>query len=269
MVPREAARILEAMRTTLLSALVTGLSLLPLAPAAADVHITISDGFVSVDAKDATVRQILTEWARVGQTRVVNAERIAGAPVSLRLVRVPEAQALDILLRSVSGYLAAPRAVPIDNASQFDRILVMPTSTPPRVTAAAATPVQAAAAPFQPPQMPNAMDEVEMEDAGVPPPGLPAQRGPVFPQFPNPMNGAPSGPPGSFPQRSPAFPQTGSPFPIPNGGPAQTVNPNQPFPTGTVPGAAPGGVVMPPGVSTPGMVAPAPQSGPGAPPEPQ
>lgn len=260
------------MRTTLLLALVTGLSLMPLARASADVRITISDGLVSVDAKDATVRQILVEWARVGQTRVVNAERIAGAPVSLRLVRVPEAQALDILLRSVSGYLAAPRPVPIENASQFDRILVMPTSAPPRTAVAA--PVQAAAPPpaFQPPPGANPMDEIEMEDAGVQPPGLPVQRGPVFPAFPNPVNGAPPGSPGSnFPTRGPAFPQAGNAFPIPNSGPPPTASPNQPFPTGgqmPVGSAVPGGFVMPPGVSTPGMVAPVPQPGQGTP-EPQ
>lgn len=250
------------MRTTLLSALVTGLSLVPLASASADVRITISDGFVSVEAKDATVRQILTEWARVGQTRVVNAERIAGAPLSLRLVRVPEAQALDILLRSVSGYMAAPRAVPIDNASQFDRILVMPTSTPPR--AAAAAPVQAAAPPFQPPQVPNPIDDIEMEDPGGPAPGGPPQRGPVFPQFPNPVNGGPAGSPGNFQQRVPPFPQGGSPFPNPNSGTPQTVSPNLPFPgNGPGPGGAgaPGNFIVPPGVSTPGMVAPTPQPG--------
>lgn len=249
------------MRTTLLSALVTGLSLLPLAHASADVRITISDGFVSVDAKDATVRQILAEWARVGQTRVVNAERIVGAPVSLRLVRVPEAQALDILLRSVSGYMAAPRAVPVENASQFDRILVMPTSAPPR--AAAAAPLQAAAPPFQSPQVPNPIDDIEMDDPGGPPQGIPAQRGPVFPQFPNPVNGGPPGGPGGFPQRGPAFPQGGTPFPNPNSGQPQTVSPNQPFPPSSPGsgGAVPGGFVMPPGVATPGMVAPTPQPG--------
>lgn len=259
------------MRTTLLFALVAGLSLAPVGHASADVRITISDGFVSVDAKDATVRQILAEWARVGQTRVVNAERITGAPLSLRLVRVPEAQALDILLRSVSGYLAAPRAVPVDNASQFDRILVMPTSTPPRASAAA--PAQAAALPpFQPPPLPNPNDDLDMEDAGVQPATMPAQRGPVFPQFPNPVNGAgPPGGPGGFPQRGPALPPSGGPFPNANFGPVQSANPNAPFPAGgIVPGgsAVPGGVVMPPGVSTPGMVAPVPQ--PGQPPiEPQ
>src|SRR3954470_16937819 len=61
-------------------------------PAAADVPVTIENGTVSVSGTDATTRQILTEWARVGQTRIINVERVAGAPVSLELMHVPEAQ---------------------------------------------------------------------------------------------------------------------------------------------------------------------------------
>ena len=38
-------------------------------PSFADVRVTMQDGKVSVVAKDATLRQILTEWARVGQTK--------------------------------------------------------------------------------------------------------------------------------------------------------------------------------------------------------
>ena len=77
--------------------------------ARAQVRVSMHDGRVSVVAHDATVRQILAEWARVGQTRFVNADRVPGGPVSIELTDVPEEQALDILLRSVSGYVAAPR----------------------------------------------------------------------------------------------------------------------------------------------------------------
>jgi hypothetical protein len=75
----------------------------------ADVTVTMHDGRVTIVAKDATVRQILTEWARVGQTKIVNVERIPGGPMTLELTNVPEQQALDLLLRSVSGYMTAPR----------------------------------------------------------------------------------------------------------------------------------------------------------------
>src|SRR5947207_3696553 len=88
----------------------------------AEVHVTMQEGRVSIVAKDATVRQILTEWARVGQTKIVNVERIPGGPMTLELTNMPEQQALDLLLRSVSGFMAAPRAATVANLSQFDRI---------------------------------------------------------------------------------------------------------------------------------------------------
>src|SRR5689334_25363101 len=98
-------------------------SLLVAATASAEVQISIQNGRVTLKAKDATLRQIMQEWARVGQTRIVNVERIPGGPIQvIELNNVPEAEALEILLRSISGYIAAPRAVPTANAqSQFDR----------------------------------------------------------------------------------------------------------------------------------------------------
>src|SRR5947199_273211 len=95
--------------------------------ASADVRLTIQDGRVSLVAKDATLRQILAEWARVGQTKIVNAERVPGGPVTLQLTNVPEEQALATLLRSLTGYVAAPRPTDAGNLSQFDRIVVVPT----------------------------------------------------------------------------------------------------------------------------------------------
>src|SRR5919204_4071305 len=96
----------------------------------ADVQLSLQDGRVTLVAKDATVRQILTEWARIGQTKIVNVERIPGGPVTLELTNVPEQEALDVLLRSLSGYMAAPRAVRAEGLSHFDRIVVMPTTAP-------------------------------------------------------------------------------------------------------------------------------------------
>src|SRR5262250_3627806 len=92
-----------------LRALVTIGALSIASTASADVQVTMHNGQVSIVAKDATLRQIMTEWARVGQTKVVNVERIPGGPLTLELRDIPEAQALDMLLRSVSCYMAAPR----------------------------------------------------------------------------------------------------------------------------------------------------------------
>ena len=54
------------MRLNIPAALVAAVVLMPHA-ALAGVTVTIANGNVSVSAQDATIRQILTEWARVGR----------------------------------------------------------------------------------------------------------------------------------------------------------------------------------------------------------
>jgi hypothetical protein len=109
----------------------------------AGLKMSIQDGLVSIDAQDVTVRQILTEWARVGQTQIINVERITGGPITLKLENVPEKQALDIILRTIPGYVAVPRSVLAADASMYDRILIMATTT-----AVAAPRPQPSAPPF-------------------------------------------------------------------------------------------------------------------------
>jgi hypothetical protein len=126
--------------------------LLAAQPAFADLRLTLKDGRVSIVAKDVTVRQILTEWMRVGQTKIVNVDRIPGGPVTLELNNVTETQALDVLLRPLSGYIAAPRAVAAANLSDFDRIIVMPslaTARPALAANAAPAPASASAPVYQ------------------------------------------------------------------------------------------------------------------------
>lgn len=107
---------------------------------AAGLTLSIEDGLVTLEAQDVTVRQILTEWARVGKTQIINVERITGGPITLKLEQVPEKQALDIILRSIPGYMALPRVTLIAGASVYDRILIMATTT----AVAAARPQQPA-----------------------------------------------------------------------------------------------------------------------------
>jgi hypothetical protein len=106
---------------------------------AAGLKLTIHDGRVSLDAQDVTVRQILAEWARVGRTRIVNLERVSSGQVTLRFEGLPEDQALDIILRTVPGFMAAPRAAAVSDASMYDRIMILPTTT----AVAAVTPPRA------------------------------------------------------------------------------------------------------------------------------
>jgi hypothetical protein len=157
--------------------------------AGAEVKLTIKDGQVFLMAKDATVRQILETWARVGQTKIVNIEKIPGGPISLQLEGVSERTALEVVLRSVSGYVAAPRPIAVPDASAFDRIMVMPTSVaPPPLPVQAARPGAAPNFP-QPVQQPQPFedDDQQTDDdapAVAPPPG----RAPVFAPFNQPQN---------------------------------------------------------------------------------
>ncbi len=172
--------------------------------ASAEVQLTIQNGRVSLVAKDATVRQILTEWARVGDTKIVNIERVPGGPVTLELTNVPEAQALDVVLRSLSGYIAAPRPVEAANLSRFDRIILMPTlaaARPP--TPASPTPVFQQNPQFPPPQPADDDDERPAPNVPV---AVPGQRGPVFNTFPQPQTGNPQPVPPTQPGAPPQVP---------------------------------------------------------------
>jgi hypothetical protein len=242
------------------------------APAGADVQLRIENGQVSLKATNATVRDILAEWARVGQTRIINGERMPGGPITIELNGVSEEQALEIILRSAAGYVTAPRASTLVNASRYDRILVMPTSSPTRP----GTP------PPQPAQFPQAGQ-----------PQFPGQFQPQFPpQVPQqvPAQVPPQGPaqfqggqfPPQFPPQRPVNDDDAdvqdNPAPnvvLPNQGSPVFGNPTmQQPPGGRVPATRPPAGQPPAGVSTPGMVVPAPPQQqvppgtfPGAPPQ--
>jgi hypothetical protein len=222
------------------------IGLLPASSTYADVQITIQNGRVSLVAKDATLPQILAEWSRVGQTTIVNAERVPGGPITIELTNVPEEQALDVLLRSVSGYMAAPRSQDVANLSRFDRIIVMPTSTPPRATAVTPTPPPSfAQQSFVPPAPPAANNEEEDERPGS------QQRPPVFNPFPQPQLANPQGAPVTFPGAV----NSAGPNQMPVAVPSQVFGVQ---PTGQAPGAGVyTGVPTTPygGVAVPGMVA--------------
>jgi hypothetical protein len=123
------------------------------------------------------------------------------------------------------------------DASQFDAIIVMPTTAPPPSRTAAST----APAPFAPPSGFPVIDD----DQGPPGPGQPP-RGPIFSTFPQPQVGAPQQRP-NLPAVRPGIPQ-----PLPDQGPQQ-VQPPIVFPQPAAPAsqpAAPFGAV-----SAPGMIA--------------
>jgi hypothetical protein len=219
------------------------------APAAgAGVTLVIRDGLVSLDAQDATIRQILTEWARVGRTQVVNLERIAAVPTTLQFENVPEKQALEIILRSVPGYVAAPRATVVQGGSMYDRILIMATTTQ-----VAARPQPAPPPPGLPGFTPG-VTQLRAQPVGVmPEPGAEPPDPRTDPAIAAAAAAGLVAIPGAAP---PTFsPTVAAPTTTGTSAPAATTAPNNPF--------APTGVARP-GLPTP----PAPANAPLMPPRP-
>jgi hypothetical protein len=212
---------------------------------AGELNLTIANGRVTLIAHDVTVRQILDEWARVGQTKIVNGDKLLGAPLTIELRDVPEATALETVLRSAAGYVVAPRMAGSIGASFYDRIMILPTSRPPAVTAAPPTPQ------LNRPPPPQTMPVVENDDdpAPVAPPPVASPAGQPFPG-PAPQPGAQQ--PGTQGQQPgtqgpvTTLPRPGMLPPVP-AGPTNPYQPNQPGTkppgggTTQQPGARPGG----------------------------
>jgi hypothetical protein len=213
------------------AALIGAFSVVP--AAAQELKLSMANGRVTLVARDVPVRQILAEWARIGDTRIVNGDKLMGPPVTLEIVDYPEGRALDLVLRQAAGYMAAPRPANSPGASLYDRILILPTSRPPAVTAVATPPTYNRN--FMPQPMPQPVeddDRGEPSDQGpVPPPGMVPQGSP-FPGQP-PLPGAQPG----TPQQQPVFtaPRPGMLPPAPQPG-----VPNPYAPPGTRPQVPPG-----------------------------
>ncbi len=165
----------------MIRAAVTVLALFAALPASAQqLSLDIRDGLVTLQATNVPVRQVLAEWARVGGTRVVGGDRVTGAPLTLSLEGVPEAKALDIVLRGAAGYVAAARSVPGSGRSAYDRIMVLATSTPP---AAGASPAASAGGRAMPRAFgaPPAVEPPDTADYDVGEPEPAAEMPPVNP----------------------------------------------------------------------------------------
>ncbi len=219
--------------------------------AAQGLKVEFHDGRVTVDATAVPVRVILTEWGKVGGTKIVGADRISGAPLTVKLVNVTEAQALETILRSVAGYMAAPRSTGVGQ-SKYDRIMVMATTTAPAPPVAANARAQQPSNAFngtqrfvppnrQRPEQPEIEEVAEEPDDNPPSP-------PVF-TFPQPGQGAAT--PGQF-QNAPVNqgmitvnPSNGAP-------PSVTINPPAAAPAGPIGVSQPGMMVNPPAPNTPG-----------------
>jgi hypothetical protein len=165
---------------------------------AQQLRLEIKDGRVTLDANGVAARQILAEWARVGGTKVIGADKIAGGPLTLRLVSMPERQALDIILKSVAGFMASERQASAEpGASTYDRIFVLATSTPMPAQAASARPANQPSNAIagtqrrvpRPPNVPQPVEEVVEDDTAEQEQAATNPNQPVF-TFPAPQGGA-------------------------------------------------------------------------------
>lgn len=211
-----------------------------IAAAQTPLQLHISSGRVTLHAQNVPVRIILAEWSKVGGAKIINGEAVAGAPLTLDLEGVPERQALDIVLRGVSGYVLAARQAGAVGVSMYDRIMILPTSVAPRNP----PPAVAGTAPgIIRPVVPRQGDDQNADDADAAQgnDGVPLGR-PV--PIPRPIvGGVPVGMPGGVPITPPVVVPDGEPQPQS----PLVVTPANPF-------------GLPAGSSTrPGVIAPPPQ----------
>jgi hypothetical protein len=148
------------------------------------LQLALRDGRVTIIARDVPLTDLLAEWSRLGQTRIVNAEKLAGPRLTIELVDVSERDALDILLRSAAGYIAAPRPADRPGTSRYDRVTILASSRAP-----------AAAAVSAPPESPRASSASPSYPAAAAAPAAPAQEQPAdpdpTPDFTSPQGGQP------------------------------------------------------------------------------
>ena len=168
------------------------------------VSLQFNNGRVTLNAQNAPVRTILTEWSRLGGTRIVNGDRVGGAPVTLELTDVPEREALNVLLRSVSGYVVTQREG-TTGASALGGVVILATSSAPRLQ----SPVTFGAATVQA----RSQFEEQEERAGaapiLPPVQAPATTQPTVVRFPtNAFGQTEPAPAQPGPQRPPTTLQT-------------------------------------------------------------
>jgi hypothetical protein len=101
------------------------------APQGPKVKITFeADGFVTLIANGATLREILTEWSRQGGSTFVNSERLTGGPQTLRYEHQSETVVMSSILRQASGFVLGPRREGTLGASSFEVVYILPTSNP-------------------------------------------------------------------------------------------------------------------------------------------
>jgi len=210
----------------------------PSAQSAGGVRVVIQDGRVTLSARQASLSAILAEWARVGQSTIVNGDVVSPTPITIEFSDVSEQQALQILLRSTGGFVAVPRSGEAGGASAFARIVILPASG---ISSTGSAAITRSPAPLPPPAVPAPVPQPIATQT----PGVTRLIGANGLPVPDDQDDGP--PPGI--NRAPAgYVSGGDPPPKP-ASPSSTVAP-------TLPTRVPSGTI---GTAAPGVITPAPQ----------
>ena len=175
-----------------------------------DVVVTIQDGRATVTARNAAVTDVLAAWSRAGGTTILNVEALGESRLTVQLVDVPEEEALDVILRPASGYVARQRASVSAGESRFDRVAIIARRAVPAVAPAPAPiPVPLSLEPQPPPGVerlvgPDGVPVPDDQQDAPPPAPRGFSRGDEV--------AAPSAPPDAPPPAQPSMPQ-GVPVP--------------------------------------------------------
>jgi len=216
-------------RILVVAAALLGSALPMRAQAPRKLDISFNAGKVTIVAENVTLAEILAEWSRKGGSRIVNAERLPGAPVMLTEFKdQPEADVLRTLLREAPGYGAAMRAAGA-GASTVQAVYILAVRAnpvaPSSSSAATTSPIQQSPSPVAAPRAIQGSPDDEIP--------------PVRPLV------------GNQPPTTPGAPAEA----------AQPANPNlRVGPGGTVTSTVPG-VIIPAPTPTPGAKPPVPGTG--------
>ncbi len=142
------------------------------------LDVSFNNGRVTIVAENVTLTEIFAEWARKGGSRIVNAERLPGAPVMLTEFKdQPEADVLRTLLREFPGYAAAMRPQPPGGGSTVQTVFILAV----RATTATASPASAINQPQPAPQAAPRMIQGTPDDEIPPVRPLVGEQPPVTP----------------------------------------------------------------------------------------
>ncbi|HXT71505.1 MAG TPA: hypothetical protein VN700_17245 [Vicinamibacterales bacterium] len=195
----------------------------PVAQSGPKVQIKFEpNGLVTLETREATIREILAEWTRQGGSYFVNSERLSGPPMTLQFKSEPEKDVMASLLRQAAGYMLGPRRAGSIGVSSLEVVYILPTSNP-------------SAGGYSPPPVTQYQqqitvgspdDEIPPVGRGVPPPppGPGAAPGPQpAPEY---RPGTPAGSGVAVPVIAvPSGPPTTPPTPTPTPNPGRGGNP--------------------------------------------